>query len=77
MVLRVKTTPTRLLTNSLYTLMDNTPLHSYSVVCTKMWIYHVLIVGNPFDNCLSFYVIEKLGRGFIKFPKTLTFVLAK
>ncbi len=33
MVLRVKPTPTRLPTNSLYTPMDNTHLHSISSVC--------------------------------------------
>ncbi len=33
MVLRVKPTPTRFPTNSLYTPMDNTPLHSISSVC--------------------------------------------
>ncbi len=33
MVLRVKPTPTRLPTNSLYTPMDNTLLHSISSVC--------------------------------------------
>ncbi len=32
-VLRVKPTPTRFLTNSRYTPMDNTPLHSISSVC--------------------------------------------
>ncbi len=32
MVLRVKPTPTRLPTDSLYTPMDNTPLHSISSV---------------------------------------------
>ncbi len=32
MVLRVKPTPTRFPTNSLYTPMDNTPLHSVSSV---------------------------------------------
>ncbi len=31
MVLRVKPTPTRFPTNSLYTPMDNTPLHSMCV----------------------------------------------
>ncbi len=39
MVLRVKPTPTRLSTNSLYTPMDNTPLHSISSVC------------HPWGNC--------------------------
>ncbi len=33
MLLRVKPTPTRFPTNSLYTPMDNTPLHSISSVC--------------------------------------------
>ncbi len=33
MVLRVKPTPARFLTNSLYTPMDNTPLHSMSRMC--------------------------------------------
>ncbi len=33
MVLRVKPTPTRFPTNSLYTPMDNIPLHSISSVC--------------------------------------------
>ncbi len=33
MVLRVKPTPTRFPANSLYTPMDNTPLHSMSSVC--------------------------------------------
>ncbi len=33
MVLRVKPTPTRFPTNSLYTPMDNTPLHTISNVC--------------------------------------------
>ncbi len=33
MVLRVKPTPTRFPTNSLYTPMDNTPLHSIPSVC--------------------------------------------
>ncbi len=33
MVLRVKPTLTRFPTNSLYTPMDNTPLHSISSVC--------------------------------------------
>ncbi len=33
MVLRVKLTPTRFPTNSLYTPMDNTPSHSISSVC--------------------------------------------
>ncbi len=33
MVLRVRPTPTRFPTNSLYTPMDNTPLHSISSVC--------------------------------------------
>ncbi len=33
MVLRVQQTATRLPTNSLYTPMDNTPLHSISSVC--------------------------------------------
>ncbi len=33
MVLRVKPTPTRFPTNSLYTPIDNTPLHSISSVC--------------------------------------------
>ncbi len=33
MVLRVKPTPTRFPTNSLYTPMGNTPLHSISSVC--------------------------------------------
>ncbi len=33
MVLRVRPTPTRFPTNSLYTPMDNTPLHSRSSVC--------------------------------------------
>ncbi len=33
MVLRVKHTPTRLPTNSLYTPMNSTPLHSISSVC--------------------------------------------
>ncbi len=32
-VLRVKPTPTRFPTNSLYTPMDNTPLHSISSMC--------------------------------------------
>ncbi len=38
MVLRVKPTPTRFLINSLYTPMDNTPLHSISSVCNP-WGY--------------------------------------
>ncbi len=33
LVLRVKPTPTRFPTNSLYTPMDNTPMHSISSVC--------------------------------------------
>ncbi len=33
MLLRVKPTPTRFPTNSLYTPVDNTPLHSISYVC--------------------------------------------
>ncbi len=33
MVLRVKPTPTRLPTNSFYTPVDNTPLHSIPSVC--------------------------------------------
>ncbi len=33
MVLRVRPTPTRFPTNSLYTPVDNTPLHSISSVC--------------------------------------------
>ncbi len=33
MVFQVKPTPTRCPTNSLYTTMDNTPLHSISSMC--------------------------------------------
>ncbi len=36
MVLRVKPTPTRFPTNSLYTPMDNTALHSIPSVCLLM-----------------------------------------
>ncbi len=36
MVLRVKLTPTRFPTNSLYTPMDNTPMHSISSVCRPL-----------------------------------------
>ncbi len=35
MVLRVKPTPTRFPTNSLYTPMDKTPLHSSQVCATR------------------------------------------
>ncbi len=38
MVLHVKPTPTRFPTNSLYTPMDNTPLHSISSMCHP-WVY--------------------------------------
>ncbi len=40
MVLRVKPTPTRFPTNSLYTLVENTPMHSISSVCHP-WRTHV------------------------------------
>ncbi len=44
MVLRVKPTPTRFPTNSLYTLMDNTLLHSIPSVCHP-WGQGVLYAG--------------------------------
>ncbi len=44
MVLRVKPTPTRLPTNSLYTPMDNTPLHSISSV-RHPWGNHCCPLG--------------------------------
>ncbi len=42
MVIRVKPTPTRFPTNSLYTPMDNTPLHSISSVC-RTWGWPTVI----------------------------------
>ncbi len=45
MVLRVKPTPTRFPIKSLYTPMDNTPLHSISSVCHP-WSVAVVADGN-------------------------------
>ncbi len=44
MVLRVKHTPTRLPTNSLYTPMDNTPSHSISSMCHPWGRVAVVVV---------------------------------
>ncbi len=44
MVLRVKPTPTRFPTNSLYTPMDSTPLHSISSVCHPWGMLFVVVV---------------------------------
>ncbi len=44
MVLRFKPTPGRFPTNSLYTPMDNTPLHSISSVCATSVASAVVVV---------------------------------
>ncbi len=53
MVLRVRPTPTRFLTNSLYTPVDNTPMHSKTSVCHP-W---------GFSICIPPYCVLLLGRG--------------
>ncbi len=47
MVLRVKPKPTQLPTNSLYTAVDNTPLHSISSVCHP-WDNNSGVRSRPF-----------------------------
>ncbi len=49
MVLRVKPTPTRFLTNILYTPMDNSPLHSISSVY-HLWGMSLLLLDRAMSS---------------------------
>ncbi len=76
MVLRVKPTPTRLPTNSLYTPMDNTPLHSISSVCHPwgIWLLYGLIISSltytayiiPLCQCALTVLTSLLRDNFVK-----------
>ncbi len=56
-ILRVKPTPTRFPTNSLYTPMDNTPLHSISSVCHP-WGENWCCCWNVFFKVQHFPVLK-------------------
>ncbi len=45
MVLRIRPTPTRFPTNSLYTPVDNTPLHSISSVCHPCHLINIFLLN--------------------------------
>ncbi len=62
MVLRVKPTPTRFPTNSLYTPMDNTPLHSKSSGATRVVVgVFGQILDSEFENYTSAFEETFMG----------------
>ncbi len=60
LVLRVKPTPTGFPTNSLYTPMDNTPLHSISTVCHP-WGKKVLLHSRVIFSLASIINLYRLS----------------
>ncbi len=72
MVLRVKPSPTRLPTNSLYTPMDNTPLHSLPSVCHP-WDWQLLFcflyvgIGTRKSNSGSTFIWREDGDALVSF----------
>ncbi len=59
MVLRVKPTPTWFPTNSLYTPMDNTPLHSISSVCHPWDICRLQPLQWRYQRVMKFQLLRK------------------
>ncbi len=72
MVLQFKPISTRFLTNSLYTPMDNTPLHSKSSVRQRgasvavHWVKHVGVVQQP-DQMRVWPLIDAFPQSTMRF----------